>query len=38
MHVHGCKDIQDCRRSFSSCKSNKEWPHITRPSYDESEK
>ena len=38
MQVHRYKYLQDYRRPFSSCKSNKEWPHIALPCYIESEK
>ena len=32
------RHLQDYRRPFSSCKSNEEWPYITIPYYNESEK
>ena len=38
MNVHGYDYLQDYRRPFSSCKPNKEWPHIGLPCCNESEK
>ena len=38
IQVHGCKYLQHYRRSVSSCKPIKEWPHLALPCHDKSEK